>query len=55
MDYNEIIKEFSVVVYGNLEPYNQVLSKSRCRIFYKRFNRNGIYITDEFVFCSGFS
>ena len=49
MDYNEIIKEFSVVVYGNLEPYNQVLSKSRCRIFYKRFNRNGTYITDEFA------
>lgn len=49
MNFNDIIKEFSVVVYGNLEPYNEVLSKSRCRIFYKKFNRNGTYITDEFA------
>ena len=41
--------EFSVSVYGNLEKYNDVLSKSRCRIFYKYGNRNGCYITDEYA------
>ena len=49
MDFKDIIKEFPVVVYGNLEQFNQVLSKARCRIFYKKFNRNGTYITDEFA------
>lgn len=43
------IKQFSVSVYGNLEQYNQVLSKARCRTFYKSLNRNGTYITDEFA------
>ena len=41
--------EFSVNVYGELEQYNQVLSKARCRIFYRYGNRNGTYITDEFA------
>ena len=41
--------EFSVNIYGKLEQYNQVLSKARCRIFYKYGNRNGTYITDEFA------
>lgn len=41
--------EFSVSIYGELEQYNQVLSKARCRIFYKYGNRNGTYITDEFA------
>lgn len=41
--------EFPVTVYGNLEKYNDVLSKARCRIFYKYGNRNGTYITDEFA------
>jgi hypothetical protein len=41
--------EFPVTVYGNLERYNEVLSKARCRIFYKYENRNGTYITDEFA------
>lgn len=41
--------EFPVTVYGNLEKYNEVLSKARCRIFYKYENRNGTYITDEFA------
>ena len=41
MDYKDIIKEFSVTVYGNLTSYNQVLSKARVRTFYKKFNRNG--------------
>lgn len=40
---------FSVQIYGELTPYNQVLSKARCRIFYKYENRNGTYITDEFA------
>ena len=43
------INQFSVVVYGELENYNDVLSKSRCRIFYKGANRNGTYITDDFA------
>lgn len=41
--------EFPVTVYGNLEKYNDVTSKARCRIFYKYGNRNGTYITDEFA------
>lgn len=41
--------EFSVSVYGNLEKYNETISKARCRIFYKYGNRNGTYITDEFA------
>lgn len=49
MNFDKAFKEFSVFVYGNLVPYNEVLSKARCRIFYKYFNRNGTYITDEFA------
>ena len=33
--------EFPVVVYGNLEKYNETISKGRCRVFYKYGNRNG--------------
>ena len=40
---------FSVQVYGNLTPYNDVISKARVRIFYKGLNRNRTYITDEFA------
>ena len=47
--HNTIDSKFSVVVYENLTPYNDTLSKSRCRIFYKGANRNGTYITDEFA------
>ena len=43
------IKEFPICVYGQVERYNDVLSKARCRIFYKYGNRNGTYITDEFA------
>ena len=32
--------EFPVTVYGNLEKYNETISKGRCRIFYKYGNRN---------------
>ena len=45
----DIIKEFPVAIYGNLKELNPVLSKARCRIFYKYENRNGTYITDEFA------
>lgn len=41
--------EFPVTIYGKIEKYNDVLSKARCRIFYKYGNRNGTYITDEFA------
>ena len=47
MDKN--LFEFDVKVYGELQKYNEVLSKARCRIFYKYENRNGTYITDEFA------
>lgn len=41
--------EFPVTVYGNLEKYNDTISKGRCRVFYKYGNRNRTYITDEFA------
>ena len=40
---------FSFSVYGDITSYNEVLSKARCRIFYKGANRNGTFITDEFA------
>lgn len=46
---NKNIKEFPICVYGQMEQYNDVLSKARCRIFYKYENRNGTYITDAFA------
>lgn len=46
---NSIITEFPVAVYGNLQKYNETISKGRCRIFYKYGNRNGGYITDDFA------
>ena len=46
---NKEFREFPVTIYGNLEPQSEVLSKARCRIFYKYGNRNGTYITDEFA------
>lgn len=46
---DKTLYEFPVTVYGNLEKYNDVLSKARVRIFYKYENRNGTYITDEFA------
>ena len=44
-----IITDFPVALYGNLEKYSETISKARCRIFYKGGNRNGTYITDEFA------
>ena len=41
--------DFPITLYGNLEKYNETISKCRCRIFYKYGNRNGAYITDEFA------
>lgn len=48
MDKQNLAK-FSLSVYGNVSAYNEVLSRARCRIFYKYENRNGTYITDEFA------
>lgn len=41
--------EFPISIYGEAERVNDVLTKQRCRIFYKNGNRNGTYITDEFA------
>ncbi len=41
--------EFPVSIYGQITQFNDVLSKARCRIFYKGSNRNGTFITDEFA------
>ena len=41
--------EFPVSIYGNVEKFNDVFTKARCRVFYKGANRNGTYITDEFA------
>lgn len=49
MNKEKELATFSVSVYGNLEKYNDVISKGRCRVFYKYENRNGSYITDEFA------
>ena len=50
MDEKDLINfELPVTVYGNLEKYNDVISKGRCRLFYKGGNRNGTFITDEFA------
>lgn len=46
---NKRIGEFSVALTGTPVQYNQVLSKGRCRIFYRGLNRNGGFITDEFA------
>ena len=45
----ENLAKFSLSIYGDVSAYNEVLSKARCRIFYKGENRNGTYITDEFA------
>lgn len=46
---DNIITEFPVTVYGNLEKYSETISKGRCRVFYRGQNRNGTYITNEFA------
>lgn len=49
MVFDKNITSFPVTLYGDLSKYNEVISKGRCRIFYKYENRNGTYITDEFA------
>lgn len=44
-----LLTEFPITIYQQLTQVSEVLSKSRCRIFYKYGNRNGGYITDEFA------
>lgn len=46
---NEIISSIPVTLYSELEKYNEVISKGRCRLFYKDDNRNGTWITEEFA------
>lgn len=43
------ITQFQVTLGTDLKPYSDTISLARCRIFYKGFNRNGGYITDEFA------
>lgn len=38
-----------ITTYGSLEKVNEVISKSRVRIFYKGMNRNRTFITDDFA------
>ena len=45
----DIITDFPVTLYGNVEKFSETISKGRCRIFYKGGNRNGTFITDEFA------
>ena len=45
----DIHNKFLITYFENLEQISPVLSKSRCRIFYKGKNRNGTFITDEFA------
>lgn len=49
LNLNKNLYEFPVALYGTLEQYNEVLSRCRCRTFYKYENRNGTYISDEFA------
>lgn len=49
MNKENLIKNFSITSYGKLTKYNDVISRGRCRIFYKGGNRNGSYITEEFA------
>lgn len=42
-------RNLDVTFYGELEPYNEALSKCRVRIFYRGLNRNRTYITEDFA------
>lgn len=44
-----IISVIPVTVFGNIEKFNQVISKGRCRLFYTGLNRNGSFISKEFA------
>lgn len=49
MDDTKLIRDFPVIVYGNLVKYSETISKARLRVFYRGRNRNGTFITDEFA------
>lgn len=49
MEFSKDMLQMPVTVFGNVEQYNDTISKARVRIFYKGANRNGTYITDEFA------
>lgn len=46
---NKEMLEFPISIYGDFEKVNDILTKARCRIFYRNENRNGTYITEEFA------
>lgn len=46
---DNVITNFPITVYGNMEKFSDTISRGRCRVFYKGRNRNGTYITDEFA------
>jgi len=46
---NSPITTMPVTVYGEVERFNDVISKARCRIFYLNGNRNRSWITEEFA------
>lgn len=48
-DIDRNLAEFSISVYGAEEPFSDVITRRRVRIFYRGRNRNGSYITDEFA------
>lgn len=49
MNETSQITSFPVTLFGQLEQYNQTISKVRVRVFYRGKNRNGSYITDDFA------
>lgn len=49
MDNLTIPTKFDVCLYGNLEQLTPTLSKCRVRTFYKGFNRNRTFISEEFA------
>lgn len=46
---DRVIKDFPITIYGNIEKFTDVISKARCRIFYRGENRNATYITEDFA------
>lgn len=43
------ITEFPVSVFGKREKFSDTITRGRVRVFYKGFNRNGSYISEEFA------
>lgn len=48
-NFTNVPLKFNVTLYGNLESYDDSKSKCRVRIFYKGFNRNRTYISEDFA------